>query len=347
MNQLLPFSCDYLQGCHPAILAKLAETNMEACEGYGSDPYTVRAKQLILEACHLEDGEVQLISGGTQANLIVIAAALQRYQAVISADTGHINCHEAGSIEATGHKILALPHHQGKISAQQVDEYMKIFTADANNEHMAQPALVYISQPTEYGTLYSAGELRKLHEVCQKYGLLLYADGARLAYGLASRRNDVTLPLMAECCDIFYIGGTKCGALLGEAVVFRRKSLVPHFFTTVKQMGGILAKGKLLGIQFATLFEDDLYLKVCTSAISYADQIQDFLKANGYQLLFDSPTNQIFVIMENDRLRKLGEKVSYSFWEKYDDSHTVIRLATSWATQQADVDRLLSILKEI
>ena len=347
MSERLPFSCDYLQGCHPAILNRLQETNLEACDGYGSDSYTQKAKELILKACELPDGEVQLLSGGTQANLIVIAAALQRYQAVISADTGHINYHEAGSVEGSGHKILALPHRYGKITAQQVGDYMKVFTADANNEHMAQPALVYISQPTEYGTLYSAEELRQLHEVCQQYGLLLYADGARLAYSLAAAENDATLPILAKYCDIFYIGGTKCGALLGEAVVFSRKNLLPHFFTTCKQMGGIMAKGKLLGIQFATLFEDDLYLKVGKEAVSYADEIRLFLKTNGWQLLFDCPTNQIFVIMDDEKLEKFGKKVSYSFWEKTDDSHTVIRLATSWATTRKNVDDLLQVIEEL
>jgi threonine aldolase len=347
MTQRLPFSCDYLQGCHPAILQKLSETNLEACDGYGSDPYTLKARELILKACQLENGEVFLLSGGTQANLIVISAALQRYQAVISADTGHINCHEGGSIEAGGHKILALPHDHGKIRGDDLEKYMANFTADANNEHMAQPAMVYISQPTEYGTLYSAEELKKLHQICRKYGLLLYCDGARLAYGLAAKDNDVTLPLLAEFCDIFYIGGTKCGALLGEAVVFSRKGLISHFFTTTKQMGGILAKGKLLGIQFATLFEDDLYLKVGQSAINYADQIRTFLKDNGYQLFFDTPTNQIFIIISDEKLKKLGEKVSYSYWEKYDDQHTVIRLATSWATNAQQVEELLKVLKEI
>ena len=347
MNERLPFSCDYLQGCHPAILEKLQESNLEACDGYGSDPYTLKAKHLILKACELKDGEVQLLSGGTQANLIVIASALQRYQAVISADTGHINCHEGGSIESSGHKILALPHRYGKITAQQVGDYMKTFTGDANNEHMAQPALVYISQPTEYGTLYSAEELKALHDVCSQYGLLLYADGARLAYALAASGNDATLPVMARYCDIFYIGGTKCGALLGEAVVFNRRNLIPHFFTTCKQMGGILAKGKVLGIQFATLFEDDLYLKIGRDAVSYADEIRLFLKTNGWQLLFDCPSNQIFVIMDDEKLKKLGEKVSYSFWEKHDDSRTVIRLATSWATTRENVNDLLSIIEEL
>lgn len=347
MLSKLPFSCDYLEGCHPAILERLSNTNYQSCDGYGYDPFTLAARDKILQACQAEDGEVFLLSGGTQANLIVISGLLRSYEGVLAPSTGHINAHEGGAIENGGHKVIGLPQTLGKVKAEDVENYLLNWNNDANHDHMVKPGMLYISQPTEYGTLYSLAELQHLSYICRQYSIRLYCDGARLAYSLASRNNDVSLADLARYCDVFYIGGTKCGALCGEAVVIREKNLIPHFFTIIKQHGGILAKGRLLGIQFDELFTDDLYLRIGSSALDYAEIITECLKDNHYQLLFETPTNQIFVIMENHQLQKLGEYVSYSYWEPYDDEHTVIRLATSWATRAADVQQLCTLLEEL
>ena len=281
--------------------------------------------------------------GGTQTNAIVISTLLKRYEGVVCAQTGHINSHEAGAIEYTGHKVLALPQHNGKIAADELRQYLTGFYADVNHEHMVFPGMVYISHPTEYGTIYTKSELEALSAICRDYEIPLYMDGARLGYGLVCPDTDVTLPDIARLTDVFYIGGTKVGALCGEAVVFPKKAPA-HFMTMIKQQGALLAKGRLLGIQFDTLFTDELYKKISANALHTASRLKAALKAKGYRFLLDSPTNQIFVVLDNETLERLRREVVFSFWEKCDDSHTAIRFATSWATAMDDVDALIQLL---
>lgn len=346
-SQLLPFASDYMEGAHPAILKRLAETNRTPMPGYGTDAISEAARAKIRAAFQCPEADIHFLVGGTQTNATVIDALLASYQGVVAADTGHISLHEAGAIEFGGHKVLTLPHTDGKLRPEDVDVYLTAFEADGNRDHMVMPGMLYISHPTEYGTLYTAEELRRLHGVCQAHHIPLYLDGARLAYALACPGNDVTMPLIAACCDAFYIGGTKCGTLFGEAVVFPRKNTVSHFFTIMKQHGALLAKGWLLGLQFDTLFTDCLYEHLGEPAIQAADTIRKALQEYGYRLFFQTPTNQIFVIMANEQLEHLAKKVSYSFWEPYDDAHTVIRLATSWATTDDEVHELTRIIKEL
>ena len=315
---------------------------MEKVPGYGMDPYCAQAKEKIRNACGCPDGEVFFLVGGTQTNAVVIASMLNRYEGVLCAVTGHINAHEAGAIEFTGHKVLPLPQYDGKISAADLKEYLQTYYADGSYDHMVFPGMVYISHPTEYGTLYTKQELRDISSVCREYKIPLFMDGARLGYGLAAE-TDVTLKDIAEFTDVFYIGGTKVGALCGEAVVFPKKA-PKHFFTMIKQQGALLAKGRLLGIQFDTLFTDNLYLEISKNAIETAAKLKSALKEKGYRLFINSPTNQIFVILENQKMKELGEKVKFSFWEKYDEDHTVVRFATSWGTKMEDIDQLIRIL---
>lgn len=347
MNDRLSFASDYLEGAHPSILKRLADTNWQKLPGYGFDEISLAAKDKIRQACHAPNAEVEFLVGSTQANAVMIDALLQPYQGVAAADTGHISVHEAGAIEAGGHKVLTLPGHEGKITAAQIAELAGDYAADANHDHMVMPGMVYLSQPTEFGTLYTRSELQAIHDVCQQYDMKLYVDGARLSYALACTVNDVTMADLATLCDAFYIGGTKCGALIGEAVVIPDPQLLPHLFTMIKQHGALLAKGRLLGIQFDELFKDDRYIDIARPAILYADQIRDYLKQNGYQLYGSSPTNQIFFIIENQQLARLEQQVAFSFWEKYDETHTIIRFATSWATQKQDVDQLCKLMREL
>lgn len=340
----MKFNCDYMEGVHPRILERLVETNLEQTAGYGNDPYCVSAKKKILEACQCPDGEVHFLVGGTQTNATVIAALLHMYDGVLAAETGHVNVHEAGAIEYTGHKVLTLPQKDGKISAESVENYLKWFYADENHEHMVQPGMVYLTHPTEYGTLYTAEELKAIHGICQRYAIPLYVDGARLGYALAARETDVTLPVLAQNCDIFYIGGTKVGAFCGEAVVIPKKGLIPKFFTTIKQHGALLAKGRLIGIQFDTLFTDGLYQEISAHAIRMAEKLKEALMEKGYTMYLDSPTNQQFVLLDNKKKKELLEQVDFDFFENYDSEHTVMRFVTSWATREEDVDRLIEIL---
>lgn len=340
----MKFNCDYMEGVHPRILERLVETNLEQTAGYGNDPYCVSAKKKILEACQCPDGEVHFLVGGTQTNATVIAALLHMYDGVLAAETGHVNVHEAGAIEYTGHKVLTLPQKDGKISAESVENYLKWFYADENHEHMVQPGMVYLTHPTEYGTLYTAEELKAIHGICQRYAIPLYVDGARLGYALAARKTDVTLPVLAQNCDIFYIGGTKVGAFCGEAVVIPKKGLIPKFFTTIKQHGALLAKGRLIGIQFDTLFTDGLYQEISAHAIRMAEKLKKALMEKGYTMYLDSPTNQQFVLLDNKKKKELLEQVDFDFFENYDSEHTVMRFVTSWATREEDVDRLIEIL---
>lgn len=341
---MLDFVNDYSEGAHEKILQRLIETNMEKLSGYGTDKYCESAKQKIRETCQCPEADIYFLVGGTQTNATVIDAMLEQYEGVVSADTGHIGTHEAGAIEASGHKVLGIPHENGKVTAKAVKQYFADFYADGNHEHMVFPGMVYISYPTEYGTLYSKKELEELSAVCQEYDAPLYLDGARLGYGLVSEENDVMLADIAALCDAFYIGGTKVGALCGEAVVFPKKNAPKHFMTIVKQHGALLAKGRLLGVQFDTLFTDNLYLEISKNAIKTANMLKKALKEKGYTFYIDSPTNQIFLVLEDEKLKQLEEKVAVSFWEKADDNHTIIRLATSWATKEEEIKELIEIL---
>lgn len=343
----LYFASDYMEGAHPAIMQKLVETNLEKTVGYGLDPYTESAKEKIRTACNALNADIFLLVGGTQTNATVIDALLKSYQGVVAAETGHIATHESGAIEFGGHKVLTLPQKDGKIRAAQIEKMVKDFYDDANYEHMVMPGMVYISQPTEYGTLYSKEELIEISKVCRANQLPLYVDGARLAYALASPENDVTLSDLAELCDAFYIGGTKCGALFGEAVVIPQKGLIPHFFTIIKQHGALLAKGRIAGIQFDELFTDGLYERIGKPAIDAAEQIKEALKKFGYKLALDTPTNQIFCIVSNKVMEKIAQDVKFGFWEKYDETHSVIRFATSWATTMEDTQKLIRLLDDI
>ena len=338
------FDSDYLEGAHPAILAKLTETNMEQTPGYGCDKYCDSARAKIKAACNCPQAQVYFISGGTQTNATVIDTLLASYQGVIAAQTGHIAAHEAGAVEFCGHKVITLPEHNGKLNAVDVEDYLETFYADESWEHMVIPGAVYISHPTEWGTLYTKQELQKLSEVCHKYDIPLFLDGARLGYGLTSDDTDVTLHDIAQLCDVFYIGGTKVGALLGEAVVITKPNLIPHFFTSIKQHGALLAKGRVLGIQFDVLFTDDLYLKIARNAIDKANKMKEIFKAKQYRFYLETPTNQQFIIMENSKMQELRQKISFSFWAKYDENHTIVRFATSWATTDEAIKELESIL---
>lgn len=341
---MLNFERDYSEGMHEKILEKLIKTNMEKTAGYGDDEYCASAKKKIKEACRCPDADVFFLVGGTQTNQVVIDSLLEKYEGVIAAKTGHISVHEAGAIEFTGHKVLELPQYNGKIKACELEKYLKTFYSDGNYEHMVFPGMVYISHPTEYGTLYSKAELSEISHICREYKIPLYMDGARLGYGLAADGTDITMPDIADLCDVFYIGGTKVGAICGEAVVFTHGTTPKHFVTTVKQHGALLAKGRLLGIQFDTLFENGLYLEISRNAIEKAKMMKDGFAKKGYGFFIDSPTNQIFIILENEKMKELSKNVSFSFWEKYDETHTVVRFASSWATSKEDVEKLIEII---
>lgn len=341
---MLFFVNDYCEGAHPAILQKLLKTNMEKLSGYGTDKYCDSAKEKIRKACGCPDADVFFLVGGTQTNATIIGSVLNRYEGVLAAQTGHVSCHEAGAIEYTGHKVLTLPAENGKIKAESITDYVETFYGDESHDHMVFPGMVYISFPTEYGTLYSKKELQEIYEVCKKRNLPLFVDGARLGYGLASSENDVTLEELAQLCDVFYIGGTKVGALCGEAVVFTNRRAPKYFVTQIKQHGALLAKGRLLGIQFDTLFTNDLYFKISEHAIHMAEKLKQLFAEKGYRFNLDSPTNQQFIILENEKLQELSGKVDFSVWEKQDDEHTVVRFATSWSTQEADIEYLSTLL---
>ncbi len=340
---MLYFKNDYSEGAHPKVLEHLFNTNLEKLDGYGEDKYSLLAKEKIRKACGCDEAEVYFISGGTQTNQAVIATMLSRHEGVLSAKTGHIAAHEAGAIEYTGHKVLTLPHKEGKIDPNDVDEYITAFYNDESHEHMVFPGMVYISHPTEYGTLYTKDELTKLSQVCRKHNIPLFMDGARLGYALVSD-TDVTLPDIARLCDVFYIGGTKVGALCGEAVVFTKNNMPVHFATLVKQHGAMLAKGRLLGVQFDALFTDSLYTRIAKNAIETAAMLKNAFREKGYEFFINSPTNQIFIILENGKMKEIKELVHINFWEKYDETHTVVRFATSWATTKEDVEKLIELL---
>ena len=341
---MISFTCDYNEGAHPAILERLVATNFCQEPGYGADCFTQSAKALIRKATGCPQAEVFLLTGGTQTNSTVIATMLKDFQGVVAATTGHIAVHEAGAVEYTGHKVLTIPQHQGKIWASELKAYLETFYADGSYDHMVFPGLVYISFPTEYGTIYSKKELTEIHAVCKEYSLPLFVDGARLGYGLMSPECDVTLQELAGLCEVFTIGGTKVGALCGEAVVFPSGKAPEHFFTMVKQHGALLAKGRLTGVQFETLFTDGLYLMIAKKAIDLAMQMKAMFVAKGYELFLDSPTNQQFVILPPETAKALEGKVKYEVWEHLPDGRTVVRFATSWATTPEQIDELAALL---
>ncbi|WP_428040691.1 threonine aldolase family protein [Candidatus Avelusimicrobium fimicolum] len=339
---MIRFNCDYSEGAHPRILEKLAQTNLEQAPGYGQDTYCRQAADLIKSLCQTPQAEVHFLAGGTQTNLTVIAACLRPYQTVISADSGHINVHETGAIEATGHRILTVPEQNGKLTAEQIARCCKEHWLDDNPEFAPQPKLVYISFPTEYGTLYSKEELSAIRRVCDENNLFLFADGARLGYGLEAPGNDVTLADLAACCDVFYIGGTKIGALLGEAVVIVNPKLQKDFRYFMKQKGAMLAKGRILGIQFLALFEDGLYFKLSKHADEMAQIIRKACAECGFEFLYDSPTNQQFPIMPDDLIKQLEELYAFSHTKRLDHRRSAIRVCTSWATRREDVEQLVA-----
>ena len=343
---MIQFQCDYSEGAHPLIMERLMQTNMNQTVGYSEDEYCAHARELILEACQAPQAKVHFLVGGTQTNTTVIAHILRPHQGAVAAVSGHINVHETGAIENTGHKVLALPSADGKLYARQVADALEAHASDCNFEHMVQPGLVYISFPTEVGTLYSRKELEELYKVCREYEVPLFIDGARLGYGLCSPECDLTLADLAQLCDVFYIGGTKVGALFGEAVVITNPSLQKDFRYSIKQHGGMLAKGRLLGIQFETLFTDKLYYKISENAIRQALRIKKAIQEKGYPLLIDSNTNQQFPIFPDEVLERLNKDFQFSFWEKVDSQHTAVRICTSWATLTENVDQLIQTINQ-
>lgn len=343
---MIYFDSDYMAGAHPEVMAKMVETNLDKTPGYGADSYTKAAEARILSECGLESGKVFFLEGGTQTNMLVVTRLLDYCDGVMAADSGHINVHESGAIEAAGHKVISLPSENGKLSASSIDNYVTEYYKDDTYPHIVRPGMVYLTFPTELGTLYSLKELAEVSAVCRKWNIPLYMDGARFAYGLAGNGNDVTLRDIAKLCDIFYIGGTKCGALFGEAVVTGRPELLPNFFSLCKQRGAVLSKGRLLGLQFLTLFDNDLYYRIGRHAVEMAMKLKNGLLANGYDLYMDSPTNQQFFILPNEKIARLRKSVSFELWGAMQEKATPVRFVTDWSTTQEDVDALLGVISE-
>ncbi|MBQ9189033.1 MAG: low specificity L-threonine aldolase [Clostridia bacterium] len=337
---MLAFECDYNNGAHPIVLQHLLKTNDTSQVGYGEDEYTSHAAQLIREFCGTPNANVYFLAGGTQTNVVVLSAILKPFEGVLCADSGHIHVHEAGAIEHLGIKTLTLPSHHGKIDCKELSKWCRRFYADDNREHMVFPGAVYISHPTEYGTLYAKNELYAIAETCRQFGMRLFLDGARLGYGLASLQTDVSIHDIAETCDVFYIGGTKVGALCGEAVVFPKGTMPPHFANHVKKHGAMLAKGRLIGVQFEALFTDNLYLEISAHAIAMAERLKTILHEKGCRFFLETATNQQFLIVSNEQLEAWKPHIRYSYWEPFDDAHTVVRLATSWSTKSEEIEAL-------
>ena len=340
---MLFFENDYGYGAHPKVLEYLAQTNMEPVSGYGNDKFTASAAEKIKAAADCPDAQVYFLTGGTQTNMVVIDTLLRPYEGVVASSCGHVNTHEAGAIESTGHKVLTVPHKNGKLDADDLREYVQTFYADASHDHMVFPGMVYISHPSEYGTLYTKNELERLSAVCREFDMPLFLDGARLGYGLTAE-TDVTLADIAKLTDVFYIGGTKCGALCGEAVVFCGMHAPAHPIPRIKQHGALLAKGRLTGVQFEALFTDGLYFEIGRHAIETAQALRRVLHERGYQFFLETPTNQQFVILPNEDMARIREHAAIEYWEKYDDTHTVVRFCTSWVTTQEDIDALAAVL---
>lgn len=341
---MISFTCDYNEGAHTEILRRLEETNFVQAPGYGEDEFCASAKQRIREACGCPDADVYFLVGGTQTNATVISSVLRGCEGAIAAQTGHIGVHEAGAVEFTGHKVLSIPQKEGKIDAATLKDYLDTFYADEACAHMVQPGMVYISFPTEYGTIYSGLELQEISAVCKQYSLPLFIDGARLGYGLMSSSCDITLQELSGLCDVFYIGGTKVGALCGEAVVFPKGNAPKYFFTSIKQHGALLAKGRLLGIQFDTLFTDGLYFSISRHAILMAEKLKEIFLRKGISLYLDSPTNQQFVLLDEKTRARLDGHVLYEIWGRVPDGRCIARFATSWATGQSALDTLDALL---
>ncbi|MBQ3848003.1 MAG: aminotransferase class I/II-fold pyridoxal phosphate-dependent enzyme [Clostridia bacterium] len=344
---MIYFTSDYTTGAHPEILKRFLETNLIPASGYGEDIFSKSAEEKIRHACSCPCAQVYFATGGTQTNRLVISSMLKSYEGVVAAETGHINAHEAGAVENSGHKVLTVPQHMGKIDSCELEAFVKTFYGDDNHEHMVFPGMVYISHPTEYGSIYSKKELENIRKVCKKYKMTLFLDGARLGYALCAKESDLDLETIAKLTDVFYIGGTKVGALCGEAIVFTKNNMPEHFTAVAKQMGALVAKGRLNGLQFETLFTNGLYYENGRHAIEKKDRLVKILKDAGFEFFYESPTNQQFVIIDNEKLKKLSEYVDTAFWEKYDDDHTVVRFATSWSTSDEDLDELERVLKEV
>ena len=341
---MLSFENDYNAGAHPLVLKALMDTNLIKEPGYGNDDFCRSAAEKIRAACACPEAEVYFISGGTQTNQVVISSLLRSYEGVLSAASGHVNGHEAGAIEYSGHKVLTLPQHEGKIDSAELEAWIKSFYADESHEHMVFPGMVYLSHPTEYGTLYSKAELEHISRVCRSHDLPLFLDGARLGYGLMSRETDLRLEDIARLCDVFYIGGTKVGALCGEALVFTHNNAPAHFPTLIKQRGAMLAKGRLLGVQFDALFTDGLYFAIGSHAIEKAERLKQMFRQRGYDFYIQSPTNQQFVILPDEKAEELRQHVRFTVWEKPDERRTVARFCTSWATTDEELDQLEKLL---
>ena len=342
---MIRFECDYTTGAHPKILEALVNTNAEGCPGYGVDLHCEHAREMLRELCQAPEAGVHFLVGGTQANTTVIAAALRPHQGVVCAETGHINVHETGAIEATGHKVLALPAENGKITARQIDQYCQDHFDNEAWEHMVQPGMVYLSLPTELGTVYSLAELEEIAAVCRRWRLPLFVDGARLAAGLAA--SDVTLPDLARLCDVFYLGGTKAGLLFGEAVVIPNPDLDHDFRYLIKQHGGMLAKGRLLGVQFEAFLTDHLFEEIGRQEVAQAMRLREAFLAKGWDLFVDSASNQQFPILPNGAVAVLRHKYSFEVWEKVDQAHTAVRFCTSWSTTDQDVDALIADIQPL
>lgn len=343
---MIHFDTDYMSGAHPEVMQRLMETNFDQTPGYGADQYTAKAKALVLEACGVPDARVHFLVGGTQTNSTVIDGILARHEGVLCAESGHINVHESGAIEATGHKVLTLPSYSGKVAAEDVRKFITDFYNDDTYEHMVAPGMLYISFPTEYGTIYSLKELEDISEVCHKAGIPLFIDGARLGYGLAAEGGDVTLKDIARLSDVFYIGGTKVGALFGEAVVITHPDLLQHFTPLIKQHGALLAKGRLLGVQFEALFTDGLYDRISQECVQKAVRLKNIFVSKGYRVEVDSPTNQQFFRLPNTIIDRLKEEVSFEMWGPRGETESVVRFVTGWTTTDGHIERLEELLSE-
>ena len=341
---MLSFESDYNNGAHPQVLKKLVETNDLQSLTYGFDQWSESARDKIRKAAEAPDADIFFLNGGTQTNMTVIDGCIQSHEAVIAPETGHVSIHEASAIEFTGHKVITLPHHNGKMRAADLENYMQWFVNDQSRGHLAQPGMVYITYPTEFGTIYTKSEIEEIYNICKHYELKLFIDGARLGYGLMVDGSDITLPGLSKHCDVFYIGGTKVGALCGEAVVFPRGNAPKHFFNIVKRHGALSAKGRTIGVQFDALFTDGLYFSIAKHAIGMAMRLKKTLQAKGYQFFIDSPSNQQFVVLPNDKVKQFGERVEFTIWEPYDENSKVCRFVTSWATTDEQMAELESYL---
>ena len=341
---MISFDCDYNNGAHPKVLENLVKHNGAHPTPYGFDEFSERAKQRIREACGMPDAQIFFLTGGTQTNATTIDSMLYQYEGVICVGSGHINVHEAGAVEFTEHKIITIADKDGKMEAKTLAKYLDDFYHDGNRDHAVHPGLVYITFPTELGTLYSARELDDIYQVCQRYGIPLYIDGARLGYGLMAEGSDITLPYLARHCDVFYIGGTKIGALCGEAVVFTNRQAHKHFFSIQKQHGAVIAKGALIGLQFEALFTDDLYFKLSEHAIKMAMRMKQIFQRKGFPFYVDSPTNQQFIVLPDTEVERLSQHVQFTHFGQTDKHCTICRFVTSWTTTEEEINELERLL---